>query len=377
MKVKKYFLFINIIVLICLFIGCNKPKYEIEKTDYKILSTDGKINHISYKELFSDIEIIKLETSPEFLITNIDKAVVYGDTIIIFDRFQSKIGLFNKTGEFISLIGDRGEGPGEYISIYDFSLYPNKNIITLLSPYGELYNYTLTGEFNNKISLPAKHNYYACSWLNERDIILWSAVEEDDPGLTLYNTKSKEIVYEDWYNDRILDMSNLNPFFKYGNSLYFAAPLSFLIYEITEKKISISYLWDFNDRYISPTIINKIKSIKKPFERNQKLIEEMEKGVIEFPIFNGENKNLYYIAISKGIGENQKILNIFYNKDSGKSVSFRKFDEDLTLKPLFMNEEFILGIIPDNEYEKVSKIINKEILSEVYDNPILIKYYFK
>lgn len=367
------------VILVYLFCsGCNhQSKTHIKDENNKILTPDTKIITPSYKDLFSRMELINLETNSEFLISNIDKATVLGDTIIIFDRFQSKIGLFNSKGDFIHLIGEKGQGPGEYITIYDFSFNPFKNIISLISPFGDLYNFKLNGEFINKINLPVKHNYLACCWLNENSIVLWSAVEEDESGITLYDTNSQKILYEDWYNDRMIDMTNLNPFFKVENSVYFAAPFSFSIYEITNQKMVLSYIWDFKGKYIPPSYIDNVKSIADTSKKNQKLIDDVDKGKIEFPFFNGANTTFYYIALCKKIGDKESILNIFYNKISTKSISFRNFNEGLSLKPLFMNDEFILGIVSPDEYNLYLNLMGLNGLNEEFDNPVLVKYYFK
>lgn len=377
MKMKQLILFLYLGSLsISLSCCVNKKGMETNKEKEKVLMTDNVIKTVSYKDLFSKIEIIPLETNTCFLITNIDKAAITGDTLILFDMFQSKVGIFNIKGEFIQLIGTRGQGPEEYLSIYDFTLKPQTNIISLLSPFGKLHNFHLTGEFVGNMELPAKHNYFACDWINERDIILWSAVEEDESGLTIYNTSAESIINENWHNDRMLDMQRLKPFFKYDDTVYFGAPLSFSVYEISTKGVKLSYTWDFNGKYISESYIEKIKQIEDPREKNERLIEDIKNGNIEIPLFNGENNEYYYIAIGKGIGEFSEVTNIFYSKNSDKIFSFLKFKEGLSLKPLYMNEEYILGIIPNEDYEVYNDILGSNIVRKEDDNPVLVRFFF-
>ncbi|MDR1339890.1 MAG: 6-bladed beta-propeller [Prevotellaceae bacterium] len=68
-------------------------------------------------EVFEDITFIPLETTDECLIGNTILGIHFSkDYIVIVDRTPRQILLFDKTGKFIRKIGNRGQGPGEYLS---------------------------------------------------------------------------------------------------------------------------------------------------------------------------------------------------------------------------------------------------------------------
>jgi hypothetical protein len=71
---------------------------------------------------FNSIDIIPLETTPESLIWEIKKIFFIDSGVYIFDGKQSQVLLFDNKGKFISKIGKKGRGPGEYIHIQDFTI---------------------------------------------------------------------------------------------------------------------------------------------------------------------------------------------------------------------------------------------------------------
>ena len=185
-----------------------------------------------------------------------------------------------------------------YLSCCDFSFNTSTRAISLLSPFGEIINYNLNGQFLNRITLPTKPNYLACSWINKQDLALWSAVNHNEAGVSVVNIESGKKYYEDWYNDRIIDMSRLKPFYYWNGSVYFATPLTNIVYEISDSVMRPSYMWDLGDKNTSENYISKLIDIKDPSERNDKMIADMESGSLTYPIFNGENEKYYFIALS-------------------------------------------------------------------------------
>lgn len=85
-----------------------------------------------YSEIFKEVRVTPLSTSKEGLISSIMKIDIDDDRIFILDTKAKKIFLFNINGEFIASIGKKGKGPGEFLSVNDYSLNRNKNTIEVL-----------------------------------------------------------------------------------------------------------------------------------------------------------------------------------------------------------------------------------------------------
>ena len=69
-------------------------------------------DHISTKELFSDIQVIPLETTPESLIRSITQIKFFEDRYYILDYRRSQIFVFDREGRFQFALNEKGDGPG-------------------------------------------------------------------------------------------------------------------------------------------------------------------------------------------------------------------------------------------------------------------------
>lgn len=69
----------------------------------------------SYKDLFHRIKLIQLESDPQSLIGYMDKVMCIGNSIIILDMSRSPVFLFSPEGRLLNAIGQRGDGPEEYL----------------------------------------------------------------------------------------------------------------------------------------------------------------------------------------------------------------------------------------------------------------------
>lgn len=73
--------------------------------------------------LFDRVEYIPLEAHPDGLFKKADKLIVHNNKYYIFDYFgQNQVNVFDKKGDFLYKIGKRGQGPGEYIGIRNFTI---------------------------------------------------------------------------------------------------------------------------------------------------------------------------------------------------------------------------------------------------------------
>ncbi len=80
------------------------------------------IKEINVSDIASHIDYIQLETTQASLISNIDKIQTKDGKMYILDIRSSSLLVFDLSGKFIRKIGNKGNGPGEYVMITDFAL---------------------------------------------------------------------------------------------------------------------------------------------------------------------------------------------------------------------------------------------------------------
>lgn len=135
----------TIFVIGCLsvVVGCSRP------ADTEALYVDIDPTRVTADSaIFKNREIIILETKPEAIMSDIVAMDMYKDNLYILDKRRENILVFRKDGMFVSTIGRRGRGPGEYPSITAFCVdRPNDELIILAGWPRKLMFYSLLGEF--------------------------------------------------------------------------------------------------------------------------------------------------------------------------------------------------------------------------------------
>ncbi|GHT65350.1 hypothetical protein AGMMS50239_24910 [Bacteroidia bacterium] len=160
MKNKKIFF-----LLIILLFSCNNNKKHTQEIDANKnlqiidVSKAHQADKIFLSELCSRVKTIILETNENVLLGKINGMQVYKDWIFILDKQNAGVYLFNKDGKFIRKYGQRGIGPGEYLTVSDFTIDTDNDAIYLMdSDANQIIKYKiLTGEFENTIKLEDKN----------------------------------------------------------------------------------------------------------------------------------------------------------------------------------------------------------------------------
>ncbi|GAB6008819.1 6-bladed beta-propeller [Dysgonomonas reticulitermitis] len=121
--------------------------------DQNIAKNGYNIQYTSF--LFKKATPVILETTPESLLSSIDKIAVYNDLILVIDfRVAKGVFAFNKTGEFVRRIGRIGDGPGEYIRPSDFTIDTDNQLLYIIDNQRKINCYRLPGgEFISSVKL--------------------------------------------------------------------------------------------------------------------------------------------------------------------------------------------------------------------------------
>ncbi|MDE6794811.1 MAG: 6-bladed beta-propeller [Muribaculaceae bacterium] len=332
----------------------------------------------SYKVYFDRIELLPLENTDSALMARVDKIECVNDTLIAYDGRQYRIKVFDSKGKFLTNIGNIGQGPGEYTFIYDISYNPQKQILSLLSPFGEYLNFTLDDKFVNRVQLPAKSNYQSFTWVNATNLALWSAVEKDEAGIQIINTDTGETVYEDWYNERLTDFQQGYPFYTYNDDLFFAKPIGRCVYKLDKDSLVRAYEWDLGkDNFDIEGYINEIGETDVT-QKSKKIREDLASQTLPYLINENWQNDGYYAARVFSMSDNKATYRtLLYDKAAKTGSCISQFKEGMSIYPVYMNNEFIISPIPAEEVEIYNRICNQNIPTDEDQNVVLAKYYFK
>lgn len=153
-------------LVLCLFglipFCSDKFKYSVDpisSNDSLIIIDVDLIQDVETKclsDVFRCVKAVILEDTPESLIGTISKMSAINGFIILLDMNISKtVFVFDDKGNFIRKIGSIGEGPGEYLNVYDFAYNPENSNLMLLDTWSQkIITYELhTGKHTGTIRL--------------------------------------------------------------------------------------------------------------------------------------------------------------------------------------------------------------------------------
>ena len=147
-----HFTTLSTMCLSIFFSSCNIPKETNDASVIISVNSQTSDRKIKMSELYSALEYIKLEATPESLIAQVSKIIPLDTQLLIVDKESSKILLFDVNGKFMRTIGSKGVGAGEFIEIEDVAVDKKGEEIFVLEHSGKrILIYDLKGNFANDI----------------------------------------------------------------------------------------------------------------------------------------------------------------------------------------------------------------------------------
>ena len=389
---------------------CGFVLYSCGSEDYSSSIDLSENQTVSVFNVFSDINVIQLETSEDFLINQIRRLVYYDDRYYILDERSQQIFCFDKRGHFVFMINSKGKGPGEYHYITDIAIDRNNNQLVVLDPVVQrVHFFDLEGGFLSSRNIKddkvlALNRVYP---MGDSLLLLISITDEN---LLFYSLKEDKIVYSNYAFDVPSTLHAFAPrdnVYFFDNEIYFSLPLSSGIVNVTKIYPEPYFTWCFGDDNNSD---QQISRLLEEIKTKQNMREN-----ISFPYQTvGKNKILnHYILKSFENGrfriaavefdDDFKFVVIDKNKD--QILVFRAFKEGIRLPYEYIQSDRAIAFYkPDFEPREISMIKREgwqdyffkrnhllytpEILHEdcrkiienhdpMRDNPYLIIYTFK
>lgn len=322
-------------LLIVLFSSCGEKAIQEEKIEQKVIDFEKVVETdslISPRELFSEVDFILLITPDSLKITIASKIREIGDKLFILDQKRQVVFAFDKVGNFLGLVGSRGEGPEEFDEVTDFDVYENQIYIYSREDFSVYIFNASNFEFVRTVKF---EDWGAqISVLNSGNLALYSYLIEgnDNFNINIYSPDGvlieKRMAYAEDGNYQAMNYTG------FINGSYYTYPLSSVIYKIGEGTAidTVKYEINFPGRFPESSSSNYMAFKESGRNKNnENILTKFELGdkgeFICYYHFREGSSNGYTFGVRLASGETFGHLNL-------KHAAKGKFD-DLYLQLFF------------------------------------------
>lgn len=266
-----HYLFNEKILVYFLFCSCgfNNNSYQQQEGDliseppyYISLEREiDKISQADLTEIGNTITYIPLETSDNILLKPLRSIKVSSLHIAVVDL--NRLFIFNHSGNFISQIGRRGGGPGEYNQIYGYTFsFDSKNMYVLADAASKCLEYEVTGKFlkSNKVDslpcdmLPLTDSTFVFYCLNTANHMRASHTQQSLIISDLNNIKKTYPNYFKMNNKQMINFS-VAPFYSCQGNIRFKEYGVDTLYTVTENELFTYSVFSLGNKEIPLNLV--------------------------------------------------------------------------------------------------------------------------
>lgn len=133
-------------------------------------------------ELFGTGRQLVLEENDSVVLARIaDVALASDGTIMVADMLEGNVKAYDRTGALLSVVGRKGDGPGELRQPYGISLGPHGQIAVADAGSSTSYSrFTASGEFVKRVSLAGYHGGDSFHWISDDSMIVGAIPNSGD-----------------------------------------------------------------------------------------------------------------------------------------------------------------------------------------------------
>jgi hypothetical protein len=373
-----------IIIIITLSLGCNNQNQDKPGSIDLLSNAKDEITNLS--KIASEVKYIPLKTSENSLISYIHDIKTDNARIYVF--ILEKILCFDKKGEFLFKLENKGRGPEEYTNIYDWDISPENNLLLLLSKKRLLMFNITENNFIFLKSLSLRDEFSKADFVPEENIILlssFSSVGNEHFRNVFINFNGDTInVRPNYYKFTPLKNAGFafswsNIHYKYNNSIFFKEVTCDTIFTLSQNNKIKPYMI-LNSHETSPsTDTFKNFSTNIFFERtNVQSIMEVSRYIIyrllykkspSFGIYNKVTKKQNIISAETFLKDDM-IGGLNFEPKFCYDNKLYSWIEAFTLKNYVDSENFMQSQVKNPKAKKALKELG-DTLKET-DNPVLI-----
>lgn len=366
-----------------MFVSCwNREKVNVAisgemQEDCSIKSLSNDLDMSSY---IDSISFIALDDSNEnAFLRDINKCIIKENRIYVLDFFGTEsVKVFDRSGKFLFMVGNKGNGPGEFFRAEDFDV--SKDGIFLLDvSRKKIFEYALDNSFKEEYYYGEKLSGVNSFFVTDRSGFLLGMNKGYNDSKVLLVDKKFEIVENilPFEKNDTEGQLKIGSFRRCGDKVVFYYPVSDDIYIFEESgKISKKYTVSLNETPIPGDVRSNYQNI----------VSERKLGGFnyfhEVPYFNG---NIFVTTMFYGSSKALFCLDIANRKyaiDSYEGIMelFKKLSIHNFNFPIYMDETKVLCALNQSIYEKIKE---KELIPSEYQNvlseggTILLVYHLK
>lgn len=357
------------IIILCL-LGCSKKEQSQFKHTINVNPTE--VNQPEYEDIVKSIEYIPLETSSSSLVGVVENMFV-ADGRIYINSDRKQVLCFSKEGKFLFKIGNRGRGPGEYISPFSISVEGGIVYVTCQDS-GKLMCYDARdGKFLRSIKLPkfyiqvvVSNGYiYGLDMTTKPLAIDAMSLENPSSPEELYSSTEGEYVY-----------SSFTQLFQSGQGpCYWVDPLRGCVYELARGEMLPFIDIDFGEyEYSNNTLL--AGSYNNDNTKVFGVSNFYHIGDVAVISFGGGDKDLHTLIIDLKDSTTTNLGYMSYNKVSPPEAYYKLLPQGIIAadnrfyKICVSQYQDKCGELP-TEYSSYAKM---KSLNPTEDNPTIVAY---
>ncbi len=302
------------LILILVLASCEQTGKKNMTQCIKVNVDDTSLLEI---EDFYLTDTINLETTTESLIGVISRISFINDSILVADFINHKLSLFSPDGRFLTNIGKKGQGLGEYVSIHDYFI--KDNIIHVYDFYRNvILKYSLSSQYLGEYSVPVAFDrvaylplqgYILLNTFNNRENNPKFSWLDSDFNLNSFSTEQREN-----------GTSIPNMFYAHDQRVIYWEFMNNTIYSFTGNQITPQYTIDFGEYNIPENLKDaneKVEYYSKNYSHSAGFINNVieTETILAFTFVH--NLYTYWIVCNK-IDETQQLFQLAKNGEYDK-----------------------------------------------------------
>lgn len=372
------------VVICCL--GCResdsivKSIYEIDLGSYiKDRDSYASKKPFALSSMTDSIHYIPL-VSPDSLPVGEVLSFKATENYFFYLDVRQKLYQFDKEGSFIRLIGNRGSGPEEYLTITGFDIDEALGEVYLYDLQKRtLLTYDIDGVFKNSLALQ-KDILNISRFYNQLFVGYVQNFEEYNKHTLLFFNSSGETVdslicvVDDKTKSEKVDIFKM-ALLNFDSQFYYRMPNDDKVYRMPKDGEAESYIHLFQGKY---KLTNEIASNTGLYNKNLNSPYIFEPNIKSFSpffyidfFFEMENYRLVYDY------ENSSFHQISRGRERGSIKN--DIDSGIDFWPLFINGDYLVNVIYSHQFEDDKQSDFPQSLQELFiknDNPVLqiVKY---
>jgi len=242
-KAKESKIYIGSVIIIIVFVlmFCSEPSNK-----FAISLSDPKSINLSLSDVSDDIRYIKLKTEiPIQHIHHIENT----DSFIFISCHPTMILKFDKSGEYIQQIGNKGKGPAEYLRSLSFAIDTVTKMVIVLANSTTLKFYNFSGTYIKSVNLKGISDFSQVFMFKNNKLLLTkgNAYGTSDYNwvITDYNG-NLHAIKKNFINFHLSQYIALNPSYivcKHDNNFYYYETFNDTIFKIKEEDYFPEYIF--------------------------------------------------------------------------------------------------------------------------------------